>query len=84
MYDLLIEPLRYPFMRRAANCLASQRVSALVTAAASATSSRPCGMRPRRTTRSAIIGQSIAPSQVAGALLVVATVVWLGLAPRRS
>ena len=30
----------------------------------------------------AILGQAIAPSQVAGALLVVATVVWLGL--RRS
>ena len=30
-----------------------------------------------------ILGQAIAPSQVAGALLVVATVVWLGLAPRR-
>ena len=30
----------------------------------------------------AILGQSIAPSQVAGALLVVATVVWLGLRPR--
>jgi drug/metabolite transporter (DMT)-like permease len=27
----------------------------------------------------AILGQAIAPSQVAGALLVVATVVWLGL-----
>ncbi len=32
----------------------------------------------------AILGQSIAPSQVAGALLVVATVVWLGLRPRRT
>ena len=32
----------------------------------------------------AILGQAIAPSQVAGALLVVATVVWLGLRPRRS
>lgn len=32
----------------------------------------------------AILGQSIAPSQVAGALLVVATVVWLGLRPRRA
>jgi len=31
----------------------------------------------------AILGQAIAPSQVAGALLVVATVVWLGLRPRR-
>ena len=31
----------------------------------------------------AILGQSIAPSQVAGALLVVATVVWLGLRPGR-
>ena len=31
-----------------------------------------------------ILGQAIAPSQVAGALLVVATVVWLGLVPRRS
>jgi drug/metabolite transporter (DMT)-like permease len=30
-----------------------------------------------------ILGQAIAPSQVAGALLVVATVVWLGLRPRR-
>ena len=30
----------------------------------------------------AILGQAIAPSQVAGALLVIATVVWLGL--RRS
>ena len=29
-----------------------------------------------------ILGQAIAPSQVAGALLVVATVVWLGLRPR--
>ncbi len=32
----------------------------------------------------AILGQSIAPSQVAGALLVVATVVWLGLGPKRA
>jgi drug/metabolite transporter (DMT)-like permease len=32
----------------------------------------------------AILGQSIAASQVAGALLVVATVVWLGLRPRRA
>jgi drug/metabolite transporter (DMT)-like permease len=32
----------------------------------------------------AILGQSIAPSQVAGALLVVGTVVWLGLRPRRG
>ena len=31
----------------------------------------------------AILGQAIAPSQVAGALLVVATVVWLGLRPAR-
>ena len=31
----------------------------------------------------AILGQAIAPSQVAGALLVVATVVWLGLRPGR-
>ena len=31
----------------------------------------------------AILGQAIAASQVAGALLVVATVVWLGLRPRR-
>jgi drug/metabolite transporter (DMT)-like permease len=31
----------------------------------------------------AILGQAIAPSQVAGALLVVATVVWLGLRPRK-
>jgi drug/metabolite transporter (DMT)-like permease len=31
-----------------------------------------------------ILGQSIAPSQVAGALLVVATVIWLGLRPRRG
>ena len=31
-----------------------------------------------------ILGQSIAPSQVSGALLVVATVVWLGLRPKRS
>ena len=30
----------------------------------------------------AILGQRIAPSQVAGALLVVATVVWLGLRPK--
>ena len=30
----------------------------------------------------AILGQSIAPVQVAGALLVVATVVWLGLRRR--
>ena len=30
-----------------------------------------------------ILGQAIAPSQVAGALLVVATVMWLGLRPRR-
>jgi drug/metabolite transporter (DMT)-like permease len=30
-----------------------------------------------------ILGQAIAPSQVVGALLVVATVVWLGLRPRR-
>ena len=32
----------------------------------------------------AILGQAIAPSQVAGALLVVATVVWLGLRPKRA
>ena len=32
----------------------------------------------------AILGQRIAPSQVAGALVVVATVVWLGLRPRRA
>jgi drug/metabolite transporter (DMT)-like permease len=32
----------------------------------------------------AILGQAIAPSQVIGALLVVATVVWLGLRPRRG
>ncbi len=32
----------------------------------------------------AILGQAIAPSQVAGALLVVATVMWLGLRPRRE
>ncbi len=31
-----------------------------------------------------ILGQSIAASQVAGALLVVATVVWLGLRRRRA
>jgi len=31
----------------------------------------------------AILGQAIAPSQLVGALLVVATVVWLGLRPRR-
>jgi drug/metabolite transporter (DMT)-like permease len=31
-----------------------------------------------------ILGQAIAPSQVAGALLVVATVIWLGLRPRRA
>ena len=31
-----------------------------------------------------ILGQAIAPSQVAGALLVVATVVWLGLRPKRQ
>jgi len=31
----------------------------------------------------AILGQAIAPSQIAGALLVVATVVWLGLRPGR-
>ena len=31
-----------------------------------------------------ILGQSIAASQVAGALLVVATVVWLGLRPRAA
>ena len=31
-----------------------------------------------------ILGQAIAPSQVAGALLVVATVVWLGLRPRAA
>ena len=31
-----------------------------------------------------ILGQAIAPSQVAGALLVVATVVWLGLRPRTN
>ncbi len=30
-----------------------------------------------------ILGQAIAPSQVAGALLVVATVLWLGLGPKR-
>jgi hypothetical protein len=30
------------------------------------------------------IGQSIAPSQLVGALLVVATVVWLGLRPARG
>ena len=32
----------------------------------------------------AILGQSIAPSQLVGALIVVATVVWLGLRPRRT
>ena len=32
----------------------------------------------------AILGQAIAPSQVVGALLVVATVVWLGLRPKRA
>ena len=32
----------------------------------------------------AILGQRIAPSQVAGALVVVATVVWLGLRPTRG
>ena len=32
----------------------------------------------------AILGQSIAPSQLVGALLVVATVVWLGLRPARA
>jgi drug/metabolite transporter (DMT)-like permease len=31
----------------------------------------------------ALLGQAIAPSQVAGALLVVATVLWLGLRPRQ-
>jgi drug/metabolite transporter (DMT)-like permease len=31
-----------------------------------------------------ILGQAIAPSQVTGALLVVATVVWLGLRPRHE
>ena len=31
-----------------------------------------------------VLGQSIAPSQVAGAFVVVATVVWLGLRPRRA
>jgi len=31
-----------------------------------------------------ILGQAIAPSQLAGALLVVATVVWLGLRPRAA
>jgi drug/metabolite transporter (DMT)-like permease len=30
-----------------------------------------------------ILGQAIAPSQVAGALLVVATVIWLGMRPKR-
>jgi drug/metabolite transporter (DMT)-like permease len=32
----------------------------------------------------AILGQTIAPSQLVGALLVVATVVWLGLRPARG
>ena len=32
----------------------------------------------------AILGQRIAPSQVSGALVVVATVVWLGLSPKRG
>ena len=32
----------------------------------------------------ALLGQSIAPSQVLGALIVVATVLWLGLRPKRS